>query len=35
MLKKELSVVENGSPNVATEHEDINTAGRTKWESDL
>ena len=28
-------VLENGSSNVGTEHEEINTAHQTKWESDL
>ena len=28
-VKKEELVVENGSPNVGTEHEEINTAGQT------
>ena len=34
-VKKEELVLENSSPNVGTEHEEINSLGQTKWESDL
>ena len=34
-VKKEELVLENSSPNVGTEHEEINSVGQTKWESDL
>ena len=34
-IKKEELVLENSSPNVGTEHEEINSLGQTKWESDL
>ena len=34
-FKKEELVLDNGSPNVGTEHEEINTAAQTKRQSDL
>ena len=34
-VKKDELVLENSSPNVGTEHEEINSLGQTKWESDL
>ena len=34
-VKKEELVLDNGSPNVGTEHEEINTAAQTKRQSDL
>ena len=30
-VKKEELVLENSSPNVGTEHEEINSVGQTKW----
>ena len=33
--KKEELVLDNGSPNVGTEHKEINTAAQTKRQSDL
>ena len=32
-IKKEELVLDNSSPNVGTEHEEINSLGQTKWES--
>ena len=34
-VKKEELVLDNGSPNVGTEHEEINTGAQTKRQSDL
>ena len=34
-VKKEELVLEFSSPNVGTEHEEINSVGQTNWESDL
>ena len=34
-VKEEELVLENSSPNVGTEHQEIISVGQTKWESDL
>ena len=34
-VKKGELVLENSSPNVGTEHEEINSVGQTKWENNL